>query len=143
LTRSNRVAVVAGENTPVAREAIAGLGEGVGPANTAAEATWTLADSWDDDRPAESEALAHLSAGVDVGGPFLDAAATGVLRAAARGAMAIGLVDVPTELDDSTKTSLRTPRRPIEARALAPSVAAARWRRHSRRCRAQRCPIPM
>lgn len=92
MTESNKVAVVAGQEIPVALGAVEGFKEGVALVNPDAEVTVTYTGSWEDVDKAREAALALISSGADVLWHVLDAADAGVLSAADdEGVMAIGL----------------------------------------------------
>jgi basic membrane protein A len=92
MTESNKVAVVAGQEIPVALGAVEGFKEGVARVNPDAEVNVTYTGSWEDVDKAREAALALISDGADVLWHVLDAADAGVLSAADdEGVMAIGL----------------------------------------------------
>jgi basic membrane protein A len=92
MTESNKVAVVAGQEIPVALGAVEGFKEGVARVNPDAEVNVTYTGSWEDVDKAREAALALISDGADVLWHVLDAADAGVLSAADdEGMMAIGL----------------------------------------------------
>jgi basic membrane lipoprotein Med (substrate-binding protein (PBP1-ABC) superfamily) len=92
MTESNKLAVVAGQEIPVALGAVEGFQEGVARVNPDAEVNVTYTGSWEDVDKAREAALALISDGADVLWHVLDAADAGVLSAAEdEGLMAIGL----------------------------------------------------
>jgi basic membrane protein A and related proteins len=92
MTESNKVAVVAGQEIPVALGAVEGFQEGIARVNPDAEVNVTYTGSWEDVDKAREAALALISDGADVLWHVLDAADAGVLSAADdEGVMAIGL----------------------------------------------------
>jgi basic membrane protein A len=92
MTQTNKVAVVAGQEIPVALGAVEGFQEGVARVNPEAEVNVTYTGSWEDVDKAREAALALISDGADVLWHVLDAADAGVLSAADdEGLMAIGL----------------------------------------------------
>lgn len=92
MTESNKVAVVAGQEIPVALGAVEGFREGVARVNPEAEVNVTYTGSWEDVDKAREAALALIADGADVLWHVLDAADAGVLSAAEdEGRMAIGL----------------------------------------------------
>ena len=92
MTESNKLAIVAGQEIPVALGAVEGFQEGVARVNPEAEVNVTYTGSWEDVDKAREAALALISDGADVVWHVLDAADAGVLSAAEdEGVMAIGL----------------------------------------------------
>lgn len=92
MTESNKLAYVAGQEIPVALDAVEGFQEGVERVNPEAEVNVTYTGSWEDVDKAREAALALISDGADVVWHVLDAADAGVLSAAEdEGVMAIGL----------------------------------------------------
>ena len=92
MTESNKLAIVAGQEIPVALGAVEGFQEGVARVNPEAEVNVTYTGSWEDVDKAREAALALISDGADVVWHVLDAADAGVLSAADdEGVMAIGL----------------------------------------------------
>lgn len=92
MTESNNVAVVAGQEIPIALGAVEGFREGVARVNPEAEVNVTFTGSWEDVDRAREAALALISGGADVLWHVLDAADAGVLSAAEdEGVMVIGL----------------------------------------------------
>lgn len=92
MTESNKLAIVAGQEIPVALGAVEGFQEGVARVNPEAEVNVTYTGSWEDVDKAREAALALISDGADVLWHVLDAADAGVLSAADdEGVMAIGL----------------------------------------------------
>jgi basic membrane protein A and related proteins len=92
MTETNEVAVVAGQEIPVALGAVEGFREGVARVNPEAEVNVTYTGSWEDVDKAREAALALIADGADVLWHVLDAADAGVLSAADdEGVMAIGL----------------------------------------------------
>src|SRR5829696_5945173 len=97
MTESNKLAYVAGQEIPVALDAVEGFQEGVARVNPEADVTYT--GSWEDVDKAREAALALISDGADVVWHVLDAADAGVLSAAEdEGVMAIGLYGDQSEL---------------------------------------------
>jgi basic membrane protein A len=92
MTETNKLAIVAGQEIPVALGAVEGFREGVARVNPDAEVNVTYTGSWEDVDKAREAALALISDGADVVWHVLDAADAGVLSAAEdEGKMAIGL----------------------------------------------------
>ena len=99
MTKSNKLAIVAGQEIPVALGAVEGFQEGVARVNPEAEVNVTYTGSWEDVDKAREAALALISDGADVVWHVLDAADAGVLSAAEdEGVMAIGLYGDQSEL---------------------------------------------
>jgi basic membrane protein A len=99
MTESNKLAIVAGQEIPVALGAVEGFQEGVARVNPEAEVNVTYTGSWEDVDKAREAALALISDGADVVWHVLDAADAGVLSAAEdEGVMAIGLYGDQSEL---------------------------------------------
>ena len=92
MTQTNKVAIVSGQEIPVARDAIRGFEAGLKAANPDAELQVTFTGSWEDVDKAREAALALIGSGADVLWHVLDAADAGVLSAAEdEGVMVIGL----------------------------------------------------
>ena len=99
MTESNKLAIVAGQEIPVALGAVEGFQEGIARVNPEAEVNVTYTGSWEDVDKAREAALALISDGADVVWHVLDAADAGVLSAAEdEGVMAIGLYGDQSEL---------------------------------------------
>ena len=99
MTESNKLAIVAGQEIPVALGAVEGFQEGVARVNPEAEVNVTYTGSWEDVDKAREAALALISDGADGVWHVLDAADAGVLSAAEdEGVMAIGLYGDQSEL---------------------------------------------